>query len=122
MQLNFNKIEGGSQYLCEDGIEKPVPCERRKRRSLGRLFISHPQKMQKQLNFNKTEGGSQTKNRPQYAYMSSSMKLRNNLEKILPNYVFIFYNEMNHGMRFPTMWYVRPARAQTSLRVRAVRS
>ena len=29
---------------------------------------------------------------------------------------------MNHGMRFPTMWYVRPARAQTSLRVRAVRS
>ena len=27
---------------------------------------------------------------------------------------------MSHGMRFPTMWYVRPAKAQTSLRMRAV--
>ena len=27
---------------------------------------------------------------------------------------------MSHGMRFPTMWYVRPAKAQTSLRIRAV--
>ena len=23
------------------------------------------------------------------------------------------------GMRFPTMWYVRPSKAQTSLRIRA---
>ena len=27
---------------------------------------------------------------------------------------------MSHNMRFPTMWYVRPAKAQTSLRIRAV--
>ena len=27
---------------------------------------------------------------------------------------------MSHDMRFPTMWYVRPAKAQTSLRIRAV--
>ena len=26
----------------------------------------------------------------------------------------------SHFMRFPTMWYVRPAKAQTSLRIRAV--
>ena len=28
--------------------------------------------------------------------------------------------QMSHDMRFPTMWYVRPAKAQTSLRIRAV--
>ena len=27
---------------------------------------------------------------------------------------------LNGGMRFPTMWYVRPAKAQTSLCIRAV--
>ena len=27
---------------------------------------------------------------------------------------------MSHNMRFPTRWYVRPAKAQTSLRIRAV--
>ena len=27
---------------------------------------------------------------------------------------------MNHNMRFPAIWYVRPAKAQTSLRIRAV--
>ena len=27
---------------------------------------------------------------------------------------------ISRGMRFPTMWYVRPAKAQTSLRIRAV--
>ena len=26
---------------------------------------------------------------------------------------------MSRDMRFPTMWYVRPAEAQTSLRIRA---
>ena len=31
---------------------------------------------------------------------------------------FLFY--MSRSMRFPTMWYVRPAKAQTSLRIRAV--
>ena len=27
---------------------------------------------------------------------------------------------MSHDMRFPTMWYMRPAKSQTSLRIRAV--
>ena len=27
---------------------------------------------------------------------------------------------MSRDMRFPTMWYVRPAKAQTSLRIRVV--
>ena len=27
---------------------------------------------------------------------------------------------MSHDMRFPTMWYIRPAKAQSSLRIRAV--
>ena len=27
---------------------------------------------------------------------------------------------MSRDMRFPTMWYVRPAKAQTSMRIRAV--
>ena len=27
---------------------------------------------------------------------------------------------LSRDMRFPTMWYVRPAKAQTSLRIRAV--
>ena len=30
--------------------------------------------------------------------------------------------KLSHGMRFPTMWYVRPPKAQTSLSIRAVRS
>ena len=40
--------------------------------------------------------------------------------------IIVFYNtfavtvmEMSHNMRFPTIWYVRPAKAQTSLRIRA---
>ena len=28
-------------------------------------------------------------------------------------------NNMSHGMKFPTIGYVRPAKAQTSLRMRA---
>ena len=27
--------------------------------------------------------------------------------------------QIRHDMRFPTMWYVRPTKAQTSLRIRA---
>ena len=27
---------------------------------------------------------------------------------------------VSRNMRFPTMWYLRPAKAQTSLRIRAV--
>ena len=30
------------------------------------------------------------------------------------------HSERSRDMRFPTMWYVRPAKAQTSLRIRAV--
>ena len=30
------------------------------------------------------------------------------------------YKKMSRGMRFPTMWYVRPAQPQISLRIRAV--
>ena len=34
---------------------------------------------------------------------------------------FAFPNEyLNCDLRFPTMWYVRPAKAQTILRIRAV--
>ena len=28
--------------------------------------------------------------------------------------------QLSRDMRFPTMWYVRPAKPQTSLRIRAV--
>ena len=41
-------------------------------------------------------------------------------------YAYIFDNvktihyHLNQCMRFPTIWYVRPAKAQTSLRIRAV--
>ena len=37
---------------------------------------------------------------------------------LLMRNVLIVY--VSHDMRFPTMWYVRPAKAQTSLRIRAV--
>ena len=32
----------------------------------------------------------------------------------------IKHDKMSRDMRFPTMWYVRPAKAQTSLRIGAV--
>ena len=35
-------------------------------------------------------------------------------------YPFIAYLEMRRGMRFPTMRYVRQAKPQISLRIRAV--
>ena len=35
-------------------------------------------------------------------------------------YTLFTYLDMSHDMRFPTMWYVRPAKAQFSLRIRAV--
>ena len=36
-------------------------------------------------------------------------------------YIAHVYNiYFSHNMRFPTMWYVRPAKAQTSLRICAV--
>ena len=31
----------------------------------------------------------------------------------------IFINQVSSDTRFPTMWYERPAKAQTSLRIRA---
>ena len=33
---------------------------------------------------------------------------------------YCLFLHMSHDMRFPTMWYVRPAKAPTSLRIRAV--
>ena len=35
-------------------------------------------------------------------------------------YSLEYHDNMSRDMRFPTMWYVRPAKAQTSLRIRAV--
>ena len=35
---------------------------------------------------------------------------------------WIYKEEMSRDMRFSTMWYVQPAKAQTSLRVRAFAS
>ena len=32
----------------------------------------------------------------------------------------LYQNNMSRDIRFPTMWSVRPAKAQTSLRIRAV--
>ena len=32
----------------------------------------------------------------------------------------MFVSHMSRDMRFPTMWYVRPAKAQTSLRIRVL--
>ena len=33
--------------------------------------------------------------------------------------IYIYIYHMSRGMRFPTIWYVRPAKAQTSLRIQA---
>ena len=48
-----------------------------------------------------------------------SIFFRNNFNKfnIIKSMNVRFY--LSHGMRFPTMWYVRPAKAQTSLGIRA---
>ena len=34
--------------------------------------------------------------------------------------LFLYWLQMSCDMRFPTMWYVRPANPQISLRIRAV--
>ena len=50
---------------------------------------------------------------PQYIHRLSTTKL----------YGIIYCSEkdkMSQCMRFPTMWYVRPAKPQISLRIRAV--
>ena len=36
------------------------------------------------------------------------------------NVLHIRLTKLSQCMRFPTMWYVRPAKPQTSLRIRAV--
>ena len=36
------------------------------------------------------------------------------------NKMLVLQNEMSHDMRFATMWYVRPAKPQISLRIRVV--
>ena len=41
--------------------------------------------------------------------------------ELFPPYFGLYSNtHLNRDMRFPTMWYVRPAEAQTSLCIRAV--
>ena len=35
-------------------------------------------------------------------------------------HIMLKYQNLSHCMRFPTMWYVRPAKPQISLRIRAV--
>ena len=42
------------------------------------------------------------------------------LETIWSGSTLFLKDEMSRGMRFPTMWYVRPAKAQTSLRIGTV--
>ena len=34
--------------------------------------------------------------------------------------IFLTHDIMSRNMRFPTLWYVQPAKARTSLRIRAV--
>ena len=43
-----------------------------------------------------------------------------NLAKENYDYVFIEVRHLSHDMRFPTIWYLRPAKAKISLRIRAV--
>ena len=38
----------------------------------------------------------------------------------LANSIMSFYYNLSRGMRFSTMWYVRRAKAQISLRIRTV--
>ena len=40
--------------------------------------------------------------------------------KISPDCMNVQICQMSRDMRFPTMWYVQPAKAQTSMRIRAV--
>ena len=44
----------------------------------------------------------------------TTVRLQSNIDKTAK------IAQMSRGMRFPTMWYVRPAKAQTCLRIRAV--
>ena len=50
-----------------------------------------------------------------------SAKLNYHMDLYLKKYSQLILQciEMSRNMRFPTMWYVRPAKAQTCLRIRA---
>ena len=50
----------------------------------------------------------------------SSMHTRESFSSSLHISIVQLQGEMSRNIRFPTMWYVRPAKAQTSLRIRAV--
>ena len=55
----------------------------------------------------------------EFAYFSLTMKKI--LSMTIPLAVGILYKQtITSDMRFPTMWYVQPAKAQTSLRIHAV--
>ena len=41
-------------------------------------------------------------------------------EKVIVELIFSTRYKMSNGMGFPTMWYVRPAKPQISLRICAV--
>ena len=53
-------------------------------------------------------------------FMLSLVEHENSFITSGPGYFAYYY--MSREMRFPTMWYVRPAKAQTNLRIRAVLS
>ena len=40
--------------------------------------------------------------------------------RLITNTMAAYANYMSGDIRFPTMWYVRPAKLQVSLRIRAV--
>ena len=46
--------------------------------------------------------------------------MRGGRQNILNTNVTRAEGNMSHDMRFPTMWYVRPAKPQISLRIHAV--
>ena len=58
---------------------------------------------------------SWAKKRPNRYTSFTLTRFRGTLELLFTN-----KSNMRHGMRFPTMWYVRPAKPQISLRIRAV--
>ena len=45
---------------------------------------------------------------------------KENRKLVKDNEYLRYTKDLSQCMRFPTMWYVRPAKAQTSLHIRAV--
>ena len=58
-----------------------------------------------------------------YFFKQSAVSFGDLIFTFLPGqiqYMNIRFGHLSRDMRFPTKWYVRPAKAQTSLRIRAV--